>query len=180
MKKDVLVVYRSKYGSTKRYAEWIAKGCDADLFDLSEFDPSRLAGYGTVLFGSSVRAGRIKHIGFVKKNWEVLKKKKFVIFTATGAPSDDPGQMKVFESSLPAEIRKKTKYFPLHGAFDFNKLTGGDRFMMAFPEMIIFLKWWFKRDEKSKKDLEDLKKPQDWTSEKAIVPIVEFVKTQKG
>lgn len=49
--KGIAVVYGSKYGSTKRYAAWIAGQTKADLFDLSEFDPSRLEDCSVILVG---------------------------------------------------------------------------------------------------------------------------------
>ena len=34
---NVAVVYKSKAGSTKRYAQWIAEETGADIFELGEF-----------------------------------------------------------------------------------------------------------------------------------------------
>ena len=34
--KKIIVIYKSKYGSTKYYADWIAKNIDADLLEVSE------------------------------------------------------------------------------------------------------------------------------------------------
>ena len=36
MGEKVAVIYKSKYGATKRYAGWIALKLDADLYELSD------------------------------------------------------------------------------------------------------------------------------------------------
>ncbi len=34
----IVVVYKSKYGTTKRYAEWISKSLSCDLFDRKDIN----------------------------------------------------------------------------------------------------------------------------------------------
>jgi len=41
--KKVAVIYKSKYGSTKGYAEWIARDVDGDLFESSKIRIEDLA-----------------------------------------------------------------------------------------------------------------------------------------
>jgi len=42
MRKTV-VIYKSKYGKTKQYAEWIAAELNAPLFDHTEIKPHQFA-----------------------------------------------------------------------------------------------------------------------------------------
>ena len=42
----ILVTYASKYGTTKRYAQWIAEDLACDLRDSRELTPERLKPYG--------------------------------------------------------------------------------------------------------------------------------------
>lgn len=53
---NTVVIYRSKYGSAKRYAEWIAQEVKADLFDGSKVSPADLEKYDTIVFGGSLYA----------------------------------------------------------------------------------------------------------------------------
>ena len=39
---NVAVIYKSKYGSTKRYARWIAEEVHADLYDASDVEAEEL------------------------------------------------------------------------------------------------------------------------------------------
>lgn len=174
----IAVIYKTKYGSTKRYAEWIAEKLGADIFEISKFNFSEIDKYNAVFFGSSVNAGRIKKINFIKDNWNKLKNKTVVIFSVSASPSDDPDQQKLFAANLPEEIRKNIAFYPLQGAYDYNKLDKFDKFIMSFPKMILTLRCWVKKDKKSKEDLEQFYTPQDFTNESAVEPIVEYVKSR--
>lgn len=174
--KKTVILYKTKYGSTKKYAEWIAESIDADIFDVSQFDASQIDKYSTVVFGSFVHGGKINNISFIRSNWSSLSEKKVVVFASTNAPSDDPGQNRVFEASLPMEIRNKTKYFPLRGAFDFKNLDFIDKLTMQFPRLILQIGWYIGRNTKAKEYLNNFKVTHDYTNKKAIEPIVSFLK----
>jgi flavodoxin len=51
-----LVVYKSKTGYTKKYAEWIAEELSADILEVSKVNINILASYDTVIFGGSLHA----------------------------------------------------------------------------------------------------------------------------
>ena len=67
-KNKVAVIYKSKYGSTKKYAGWIAIKLDADLYELSDVIDRDLQDYETIIYGSSLHAGKIKGLNFITKN----------------------------------------------------------------------------------------------------------------
>ncbi len=172
----IAVIYKSKYGTTKRYAEWIAEKLNAEIFSNSEFDASTLNDYSTVLFGSSVHIGKVKGIDFIKSNWQVLRNKKVVVFASTGSPKIEPKQQEVIKASLPAEISQCINYFPLPGAYNYSKLDFTDKLLMDLgPRMTLQLRAWFKGSQKAKEQLAVFCKEQDWTSKEAILPIVNCV-----
>jgi menaquinone-dependent protoporphyrinogen IX oxidase len=57
MKKKTIVLYESKTGFTRKYAEWIAEELDAELFPLQEarrsIDAAKLQDYDAVIFGGN-------------------------------------------------------------------------------------------------------------------------------
>ena len=143
---------------------------------MSEFDASTLNSYSTVLFGSSVHVGKIKGIDFVKNNWNVLSSKKVVVFASTGAPKIEPEQELVIDACLPAGICQDVKYYPLPGAYNYNKLDFTDKLLMNLgPIANLRFKKWFKRDKKAEEQLAVFRNAQDWTSKEAVNPIVEYL-----
>ena len=110
-----LIAFQSKYGSTKQYAEWIQKESNGDLVNIENGDHLDLAGYDLIIIGGSVRVGKIVIAPFIEDHWSAMKEKKVILFTTSATPPRHPKIQSIYEKSLPEEIRKAIKYFPLHG-----------------------------------------------------------------
>lgn len=54
-----IIVYESKYGSTKQYAQWIKEELNCDITSLSNIKAYNLDDYDKILFGGGVHAGGI-------------------------------------------------------------------------------------------------------------------------
>ena len=61
MENKIAVIYKSKYGATKRYAGWIALKLDADLYELSDIRRKDLKAYDTIIYGGPLYIVKIKH-----------------------------------------------------------------------------------------------------------------------
>lgn len=108
-----VIIYKTKYGSTKQYAQWLQEEIGGDILDdkaLKKFND-----YNTVIFGSCVYIGNIKIAKYIKKNWEQLKNKNIVLFTVSGATANSKDIKKWYENSLPKNMRKNIKFFSLNG-----------------------------------------------------------------
>lgn len=71
----IAVVYASKYGSTKQYAQWIAEELSADLFESNKIPINELKEFDTIIYGGGLYAGTIKGINLIIKNLELIKNK---------------------------------------------------------------------------------------------------------
>ena len=84
MKKGI-VLYQSKYGATKKYAEWLAGKTGFDCVELKKAEAWQVAEYETVVLGGGIYASGIAGLSFLRKNWERLREKKLAVF-AVGRP----------------------------------------------------------------------------------------------
>ena len=66
-----LIIYKSKTGFTKWYAEFIAKEVDGNLMDFKEATTEIMSGYDVVVYGGGLYAGMIN--GY-KKVKEIIEK----------------------------------------------------------------------------------------------------------
>lgn len=161
----VLVAYRSKYGSTKQYAEWIQQGTRGDLIDIGGGDAPDLAGYDILIIGGYVRTGNIVVAPFIKDHWGVMKGGKVILFTTSGTPPRHPKIQSIYEKSLPEEIRKGITYFPLPGRISGKDLTLWDKFLIVIGKIA-------EPDETLKKDMG---KDFDAVRRENLSPFFEFV-----
>ncbi len=131
-----LVAYQSKYGSTRQYAEWIGSEIKADVHDLGNDEKPDFSRYDIIIFGGYFRMGGIPAASVIKDNWQTIKRKRIVLFTASGTPPDHPDIQKVYGKSLPEEIRMEIKYFPLRGRLLQKDMGFFDSFLVSIGRMM--------------------------------------------
>ena len=166
----VLIVYQSKYGSTKQYAEWIRKESNGDLINIEDEDNPDFAGYDIIIIGSSIRVGNIVIAPIVKDRWSVMKDKKVILFTTSGTPPRHPKIQSIYEKSLPEAIRKEIKYFPLPGRISSESLTLWDKVLMVIGKIM-------ERDETLKKDMG---KDFDGVKRENLLPLFGYLEEVKA
>lgn len=169
----IVVVYRSKSGFTKKYAEWIAKAVNADLFEGSDIKIDDLLKYDTVVYGAALYASGINGIKFITDNFNKLKEKKLIVFTLGATPVRPEILEEVKNNNLTAEQQKYIKFFMLRGGFDYSKLTFIDKILMNILKAKIKFKKNRSSDERGM--LNSYSHPVDFTNEKNIKPIVDAI-----
>ena len=68
-----IVVYKTKYGSTKAYAEWISEELGADVIDVKDADINKLSEYDAIVYGGGLYAEVINGVSIITKNLDKLK-----------------------------------------------------------------------------------------------------------
>jgi len=174
MNKETLVLYRSKYGSTQRYAQWIAEAVDADIMDVSKADPDLLSGYDTIVFGGSLHAVGITGVKVITDNYAAIKDKRLIVFCVGCSPGRDRDLKKVWEANFTEKMRDRIPFFYARGAFDFKKLHCIDKMMMRLLRMK--LKLIKNLDQDGKALLASYDRPVDWTRRKNIEPVIACIR----
>ena len=130
-----IVIYKSKTGFTRKYAEWIAEDLSADTFDISKVTINILTAYDTIIYGGSLYAVGIIGVKLITQNIDKLKDKKIVVFATGASPSREDGINEVIDKNFTQEQQKYIKFFYLRGGFNYSKLNLFDKFLMTL------LKW---------------------------------------
>jgi len=131
-----VIIYRSSYGSTKQYAEWIGEETGFPVHD-SRDKAISWEGVDTVVIGCPIIANKPVLTGWIEKNWDRMKDKNVVLFTTSGAdPAKEPVQEWV-EKALPATLRSAIRVFPLSGRFRFADMNGVHKAMIWFAANVL-------------------------------------------
>ena len=85
---NTIVIYKSKYGSTKSYAEWIAQELSCKAVDASKVKADDLADYDTIIYGGGLYAEVIAGVSIITKNLNKLSGKKLIVFTTGLTPPE--------------------------------------------------------------------------------------------
>ena len=85
---NAIVVYKTKYGSTKTYAEWIAEDLNCKAVDVKDIKVDDLLVYDTIVYGGGLYAEVINGVSLITKNLNRLKDKKIAVFSTGITPLD--------------------------------------------------------------------------------------------
>ena len=125
-----VVLYKSKYGSTRQYAEWIAQETGFPLINLNEVPRPDIEEKNVVIVGGWILSDRMVTHSWIKKNRGILKRKKVILFSTSASKPTDELRCKYMDRSLPEELQEDVAYFPLWGRFDTDKLNFIDGVLM--------------------------------------------------
>lgn len=168
-----LVIYKSKSGFTKKYAEWIGEQLGAELHEASKVTVETMAAYDTLIYGGGLYAVGINGVKLITKNLERLKDQKIVVFaTGLSAPNDKVTNDIVSANFNPGQL-KQIRFFYLRGGFNYNKLTPFYKAVMSL------MKWSLKRKKNPNEEdlgmLDAFDHPVDFTDKKNIKEIIASV-----
>ncbi|SDN29120.1 flavodoxin domain-containing protein [Acetanaerobacterium elongatum] len=170
---NIIVVYRSKTGFVKNYAEWIAKAVGADLREAKGVEITDLMKYDTIVYGGGLYAGGINGFRLIKKNLDQLKGKRLIVFTSGASPVRPEVVDEVKKHNLNPEEQKQVQFFMMRGGFNYNKLSPIDKFLMSLRK--IQLKSIKNPDADARGMLAAYSQPVDFTREKNIEPVVKAI-----
>jgi len=169
------VIYKSKSGFAKKYAEWIAQALIADIYESSQVNVEILTEYDTVIYGGGLYAVGINGVKLITKNLDKLKGKNVVVFATGASPSREEALCEVRNKNFTSEQQKQIVFYYLRGGFDYSKLKPLDKVLMTL------LKWKMKMKTELVPDeigmLAAYDKPVDFTRRKNIDELVSYVHT---
>lgn len=116
-----LVLYKTKWGSSKEYAEWLSEDIKSDIYSVDDFNSNDLNIYERVILFSRTFIGNIEILPFIVNNWSILKEKK-VVLVAVGLVDPNSEQGKASYNKIPSEIRSNIFYFKVKGKVERSKL----------------------------------------------------------
>ena len=173
----IAVVYKSKYGSTKKYAQWIADDAKAVLYECSQVDINKLMEYDTIIYGGGLYASGIAGVSIITKNYNLIKDKSIIVFTVGLA---DPENKEIFtnviEKNFPSEeMRKSIKFFHLRGGIDYKRLGIIHKSMMAMLKIMLSKKDASELSNEDKELLATYGGKVDFTDRTTIKPLITFL-----
>lgn len=175
MATDCIVIYQSKYGATRRYAQWLAEALGCTCVEKAACKPGDLQNYGAIVYGGGIYASGIAGFSLIKKQEEALKGKRLVVFAVGASPEDEAIVPALRTRNLP-QTMQDTPLFYLRGAFDEEKMTRGDRLLIGMLKRMLQKKDPAKLEHWEHALLDSIGQSADWTHPQAIQPVLAAVR----
>lgn len=177
---NAIVIYKSKYGSTQKYAEWIAEELSCEVKDAKAVKIDDLMKYDTIIYGGGLYAEVIAGVHLITKNIDKLSDKKLIVYSTGITPIscreyyDTLVMDKNFKTQ---EMREKIKVYNFLGKMVLDELSVVHRTAIKTLKKIMSGKENPSEMEKMLIDLCDA--DGDFTDKGAIYDLTQYAK-QKG
>lgn len=173
---NTAVIYKSHYGFTETYAQWLAEDLGADLLQADRVKPADLQQYQTIVYGGGLYAGGVNGIALLTKNYACIKDKALYLFTVGAADVTDPVNIKNIRSAvqqkLPPALWEKLHIYHLRGGMCYSKMSFMHRTMMNMMVKMLRKKPENELRAEDKIMLGTYGQDIDFTDHAAIVPLV--------
>lgn len=120
-----IVIYKSKYGATKTYANWIAEELSCDAVDAKTVKVEDLKDYDTIIYGGGLYAEVIAGVTLITKNFDKLKGKKIIVYTTGLTPPDcrEYYDKMVMEKNFKPNMTQEIKVYNFMGKMIMEELS---------------------------------------------------------
>lgn len=137
-----IVIYTSKRGSTKQYAEWIAEelGCAAVPLSGVDWSVTDLSEYDCIIYGGWIRGSGIVDFGSFAKHLDAGLMERLIVFGVGFADETAENYTQVWGYSIgriDPENRNGAILYILGGRYDPGAVTGFDRFLMKIMRTVL-------------------------------------------
>lgn len=173
---STIVVYKTKYGSTKTYAEWIAEELGCEVVDAKNIKIDDLQKYDTIIYGGGLYAEVINGVILLTKNMDKLEGKKLVVFSTGITPLKykEYYDKLVIEKNFTSEMLEKIKIYNFMGKMIIDELSLVHRSALKTLKQIMI-------NKKNPSDMEKLlielcDTSGDFTDKEAIKDLIEYAK----
>ena len=108
------IVYKTRFGSTKKYAKWLSETLKCGLYEMDAVKTSSLEKYDRLVVMSGTYAGSMPLVDFLKKNWKELGRKK-IVMVAVGMLPEENLWSRINYWLIPGYVKNGAKYFKIRG-----------------------------------------------------------------
>ena len=171
-----IILYASKYGTTKRYAEWLAEATGFDCVEAKKARNEDVKQYEAIVFGGGIYASGIAGLSFLRKNIAQLQGKKVIVFCDGASPYEE----KAFQQIVTRNLKDALSGLPCfycRGAFDMDRMSFMDKSLCKMLQKAV-----------AKKKPEDCEiwelalmeagnEKHDWTDKAYLAPILEALQS---
>ena len=121
-----IILYSSRYGATRRYAEWLAEETGFDCVEAKKARIGDVTQCDTIVFGGGIYASGIDGLSFLKKHIGLLRDKKVIVFCDGASPYDEAAFRQIVDHNLKGPLAGLPCFY-CRGAWDPDNMRFADK-----------------------------------------------------
>lgn len=174
---SIVIIYQSKYGATKKYAQWLAEELSGDLVETKKATIEQIEKYDVIILGGGIYATGIAGISFLKKHYNRLKGKKIIVFAVGASPFDEKAHATLIEHNFRNELTNIPCFY-CRGAWNEDVMSWKDRTLCNMLKKVVAKKDPATYEPWEAALMQAIGSNFDWTDKQNIKQIIEYALTK--
>ncbi len=173
-----IIIYKSKYGATKKYADWLAEDIKYDLIEVSKAKTKQASQYQNIILCGAIYASGISGLSFLKKKITALSNNNIAIFCVGASPYDE----NAFNAIRSHNLKYKLQNIPIfygRGAWNESKMKFIDRTLCKMLQKVVSKKDPSTYELWEKALVNAFGKTCDWTDKIYLEPLIALIHNWK-
>ena len=170
-----IILYQSKYGATKKYAEWLVEETGYDCIQTQNAKVANLMCYEEIILGGGVYASGIAGLQFLKKNIGQLADKKIAVFAVGASPYDEKAIQQVRDMHFKDALSNIPSFY-CRGAWDEEKMKFVDRTLCNMLQKVVAKQNPDEYEPWQKALMCSVGQKCDWTNKSYLEPLLKYIK----
>lgn len=121
-----IILYKSKYGATKKYADWIAQETGFACSEITNVKVADVMEYDIVVIGGGIYASGVAGLSFLKKHINSLEGKKIIVFCDGASPYEEKAFNEIRKHNMKGKL-EKIPFFYCRGGWGMDSMTFMDK-----------------------------------------------------
>lgn len=172
-----VILYKSKYGATKKYATILKDELSCDSYDAADYKKILFENYDCVIFAGAIYAGGMAGLNILRKIYEDIKHKKIILLCVGASPYDEKAIEEVKTHNLKDDLRD-LPFFYARGAWNERGMTFKDRTLCKMLQKMISKQNSASCEPWMKELLNSQGKICDWTDKKNLLPLLAYIRNK--
>ena len=169
-----LVLFQSKYGATRKYADMLKEEYGWDILETKDYDSSVVKNYDTILFAGGIYAGGIAGIRCLKKHYPEIKNKNLAVFCVGALPFDEKAMEELKLHNMKEELSRIPLFYG-RGKWDESVMSLKDRFMCGVLKKMVGKQSADSLEPWMKELLSSIGQKCDWADKTYLLPLIEAI-----
>lgn len=163
--KPTLILYSSRYGAARQYAEWLAGERDCDLMPAAKVKLTQLRPYQNLIWIGSVYVDKIEGLDSLQRYYRKLTDQRIAVLAVGAAPDERA-------LSLPGDLAELPLYYA-RGRWDTAALSAKDRLLVNMLKAALT-----RKPDSAPAWMQELltqEEPQDFMDRLYLEPLEDFI-----
>ncbi len=169
-----IILYQSKYGATKRYADWLSEETGFRCIETKQASMEEIKQHSTIILGGGIYASGIAGLSFLRKHIKELQGKRIVVFCDGASPYEADAFAQIIARNM-KDTLAGIPCFYCRGAWDMDKMNMVDGNLCKMLRKAVMKKDPNEYELWERALMEAGDKKCDWTDKAYIAPILEAI-----